>query len=134
MDNAALQYSKNDLVTTILSGFRRITRKFGLPPQNAENHLISSVFLFAISGRIMRFSKCERELCGVSGFSECERGLCVSHLHREANDSRLHINHCEPPANQHFAAFRRHHCRSSGFIAPPLGLTLTDRKTIFNIT
>lgn len=40
---------------------RRITREFGLPPQNAENHLISSVFLFAPPGRIRRFSEHERE-------------------------------------------------------------------------
>jgi len=72
--------------------------------------LISSVFLFALSCRIQRFSECERE-------------LCVSHSHREANDSRLLINHCESPANQHFVAFCRHYCRSSGFMAPPLGST-----------
>lgn len=40
---------------------RRITKKSELPPQNAENHSIFSVFVFAPSGRIQRFS-------GVSGF------------------------------------------------------------------
>ena len=39
----------------------RITKKSELPPQNAENHLISSVFLFALSGRIQRFSEHKRE-------------------------------------------------------------------------
>ena len=39
----------------------RITKKSGLPPQNAENHLISSVFLFVLSGRILRFSEHKRE-------------------------------------------------------------------------
>ena len=40
---------------------RRITKKSELLPQNAENHLISSVFLFAPSGRIQRFSERKRE-------------------------------------------------------------------------
>lgn len=40
---------------------RRITKKSELPPQNAENHLISSVFVFALSGRIQRFSEHKRE-------------------------------------------------------------------------
>lgn len=40
---------------------RRITKKSELPPQNAENHLISSVFLFALSGTIQRFSEHKRE-------------------------------------------------------------------------
>lgn len=40
-----------------ISDTTRITKKFGLPPQNAENHLISSVYLFfAISGRISNCS------------------------------------------------------------------------------
>ena len=43
------------------SGPRRITKKSELPPQNAENHLISSVFLFALSGIIQRFSEHKRE-------------------------------------------------------------------------
>ena len=40
---------------------RRITKKSELLPQNAENHLISSVFVFALSGRIQRFSEHKRE-------------------------------------------------------------------------
>ncbi len=39
----------------------RITKKSELPPQNAENHLISSVFVFVLSGRIQRFSEHKRE-------------------------------------------------------------------------
>ena len=44
-----------------ISDTRRITRKSELSPQNAENHLISSVFLFVLSGRIQRFSEHKRE-------------------------------------------------------------------------
>ncbi len=44
-----------------ISDTRRITKKSELLPQNAENHLISSVFLFAPSGRIQRFSERKRE-------------------------------------------------------------------------
>ena len=40
---------------------RRITKKSELLPQNAENHLISSVFHFALSGTIQRFSEHKRE-------------------------------------------------------------------------
>ncbi|WP_302028291.1 hypothetical protein, partial [Bacteroides caecimuris] len=41
---------------------RRITKKSELPPQNAENHLIPSVFVFAPSGRIQRFSVLQRTI------------------------------------------------------------------------
>ena len=44
-----------------ISDTRRITRKSELSPQNAENHLISSVFVFTLSGRIQRFSEHKRE-------------------------------------------------------------------------
>lgn len=44
-----------------ISDTRRITKKSELLPQNAENHLISSVFVFTLSGRIQRFSEHKRE-------------------------------------------------------------------------
>lgn len=39
----------------------RITKKSELPPQNAENHLIFSVFFFRPPGRIRQISAHERE-------------------------------------------------------------------------
>ena len=57
-----MPWSDNTFNVGVLgSSPRRITKKSELLPQNAENHLISSVFVFALSGTIQRFSEHKRE-------------------------------------------------------------------------